>query len=325
MFESSTMRARRLEPASAPTAPIRAPFPTAPRPLNPVTPRAPRPVLPDRLAERARPLALADERRLPLAPALVPLLGADGLRRGTTVVVTGASGASDDPVRPRADPAPGASAMALALAAGPSAAGSWVAAVGLPDLGMVAAHEAGVVLDRLALVPHPPKASWAATVAALIDGIDVVLVRAAGVRPADARRLTARVRERGAVLVPLGDGWPEPPELRLTVTGGTWHGLGDGHGHLRARLAQIQVTGRGGASRPRTGQLWLPGPGGVASTPAGPGALPPAWPLASSRAAAGLASAGLGDDAELAGAIGPSHTGTGHRAVLGPDGQAEAG
>jgi hypothetical protein len=229
---------------------------------------APRGAFPDRLAERARPLALAGERRLPLAPALAPLLGDGGLRRGITVVVS-AAGAPGGPVRegPSPDRAEGrgATALAIALAAGPSAAGSWVAAVGLPELGVVAAHEAGVVLDRLALVPDPPRASWAATVAALIDGIDVVLVRAAGVRPADARRLTARARERGAVLVPLGDGWPEPPELRLTVTGGTWHGLGDGHGHLRARLAEVRLTGRGGVSRPRTGRLWLPGPDGTAA------------------------------------------------------------
>src|SRR4051812_8149376 len=91
MFESSAMTARRLDPAPRPAAPIRVPSPPAPRPLPPVA-RAPRPALPDRLAERARPLALAGDRRLPLAPALVPLLGADGLRRGTTVVVTAASG-----------------------------------------------------------------------------------------------------------------------------------------------------------------------------------------------------------------------------------------
>jgi hypothetical protein len=280
-----------------------------------VTP-TPRPALPDRLAERARPLALAGERRLPLAPALVPLLGTDGLRRGTTIVVTGASG---DRGRPGPDPVPGASAMALALAAGPSAAGSWVAAVGLPDLGVVAATEMGADPERLLLVDRPgPR--WPDVVAALT----VVLVRAAGARPADARRLSARVRERGAVLVPLGDGWPEPAELRLTVTGGIWHGLGAGHGHLRARLADVQVTGRGSASRPRTGRLWLPGPGGVASLPAGPGAAAPAWPL-DVPLAAGLGSTVLGDDAELAGAFGPSRAGARHRPVLGADDQAEAG
>src|SRR4029450_12383868 len=71
---------------------------------------------------------LADERLLPALPALQPLLPGRGLRRGTTG--TGASSA----------------AVGLALVAGPSAAGSWVAAVGLPDLGIVAAAETGIVL-----------------------------------------------------------------------------------------------------------------------------------------------------------------------------------
>src|SRR4029453_14259220 len=72
---------------------------------------------------------LADERLLPVVPVLQPLLPGHGLRRGTTVAVAGSA------------------ALALALVAGASAAGSWVAAVGLPDLGIVAAAEAGVALE----------------------------------------------------------------------------------------------------------------------------------------------------------------------------------
>jgi hypothetical protein len=213
-----------------------------------------RPVLAsaETLAGRTCPPTLAAERLLPVLPALAPLLGAPGLRRGTTVGVTGST------------------ALALALVAGPSAAGSWVAAVGLPDLGVVAAAEAGVVLDRFALVAGPPRRLWATVVAALVDGVDVVLVRPpAGTRAADARRLAARVRERGAVLVALGD-WPEAPELLLAVTGCAWEGLGQGHGHLTARRVEVLVTGRGAASRERRAHLWLPDPVGAvaAATPA---------------------------------------------------------
>ena len=57
-------------------------------------------------------------------------------------------------------------------------------------------------------------------VAALLDACDVVLARPpAHLKAADARRLTARARERGAVLVVAGAGWPEAAEVQLTVVG----------------------------------------------------------------------------------------------------------
>jgi hypothetical protein len=72
-------------------------------------------------------------------------------------------------------------------------------------------------------------------VAALLDAVDVVLVRPpAGLPAGQARRLAARARERGAVLVPLGT-WSEPADLRLAVAASAWHGLGQGHGSLASR------------------------------------------------------------------------------------------
>src|SRR4029453_4794964 len=187
------------------------------------------------LRSSGRPAALADERLLPVVPALRPLLPNQGLRRGSTVAV-GRSAA----------PAP-----ALARVAGASAAGSWVAAVGLPDLGILAAAETGVALERLALVPSPGPPAWPTVVAALLDAIDVVLVRSPpGLPPAQARRPAPRARARGAVLVPLGP-WSEPADLRLAVTASAWHGLGQGHGTLRARQVEILITCRGPATRER--------------------------------------------------------------------------
>src|SRR5215211_3197775 len=188
---------------------------------------------------------LADERLLPVVPALAPLLPNQGLRRGSTVAVDRSA------------------ALALALVAGASAAGFWVAAVGLPDLGILAAAETGVALERLALVPSPGPRAWPTVVAALLDAIDVVLVRSPpGLPPAQARRLAARARERGAVLVPLGP-WSEPADLRLAVTASAWLGLGQGHGHLRARKAEVTIAGRGPAARERRFLLWLPSPDGT--------------------------------------------------------------
>ncbi|MGI8662955.1 MAG: hypothetical protein ACR2LQ_07060 [Acidimicrobiales bacterium] len=186
---------------------------------------------------------------LPVTLAFSSLLP-DGLRRGTTVVVGGST------------------SLALALVAGPAAAGSWVAAVGISSLGLAAAHELGVDLAHLVLVAEPPKQQWATVVATLVDGLDIVVVRSsARVAGADARRLTARARERGSVLVILAaqkglDAWPEAPDVSLTVTASAWEGLGEGHGHLRARRVTVEADGRRVYARPRRAELWLPAAGG---------------------------------------------------------------
>src|SRR5690606_24891592 len=104
------------------------------------------------VADRARPVTLARERTRPLLEPLLPLLPDAGLARGTSMAVTGT----------------GATTLALGLAAGPSRAGSWVAVVGLAELGLAAAAEAGVDLRRLALVDGPPPGQWAGVVAALV-------------------------------------------------------------------------------------------------------------------------------------------------------------
>jgi hypothetical protein len=200
------------------------------------------------LVERVQPLAMAGERLLPVLPPLEPLLPAGGLRRGSVVAVAGST------------------SLALALLAAASAQGSWCAAVGLPALGLAAAAELGVVLDRFPLVASPGRDSgpggWAWVVAALLDACDVVLARPpAALRAADARRLTARVRERGAVLVVAG-AWVEPAEVRLTLASATWEGLGQGHGRLRGRRVEVVTGGRGAAGRERRVPLWLPHPDG---------------------------------------------------------------
>jgi hypothetical protein len=206
-------------------------------------------------ARRVQPTTLARERVLPVAEALHPLLPG-GLVRGTSVQVAGAVDGL------------GSTSLALALLAGPSAAGSWAATVGVPDLGLAAAAGFGVDLGHLVLVAPPPAGEWATVVAALLDAFEVVVARPpvpGRVRPADARRLAARARERGSVLVRLGDGgaWPEAADVSLTVVATTWEGLGLGHGHLRARRATVEATGRRGFDRPRRADLWLPGPGGI--------------------------------------------------------------
>jgi hypothetical protein len=136
----------------------------------------------------------------------------------------------------------------------------------MPSLGLVAAAELGVALERLALVADPGAATWGSVVAALVDAFDVVLVRPGGrVRSADGRRLTARARERGAVLLRVGTagGWQEGADVRLAVAHGAWEGLGEGHGHLRARQVEVVVDGRRAAGRERRVRLWLPSADGA--------------------------------------------------------------
>lgn len=196
-----------------------------------------------RVAEVVRPVALAREQVLEVLPALGALLPDGGLRRGGSVAVAGGA----------------ATSLALALAAGPSQAGSWTAVVGLPSLGLAAAAELGVVLERLTLVPAPPPSQWATVVATALDAFDVVLLGPAPrARAGDVRRLAARARERGAAMVLLGPLGDLAADVVLTATAVRWEGVGEGEGHLRARRVAVQVTGRGRASRGRAATLWLP-------------------------------------------------------------------
>jgi hypothetical protein len=205
------------------------------------------------LAERVRPVTLTREQRLPVLPALEGLLPGGGLRRGATVSVTG---------EPEGG---GATSLALALVAEASRVGSWVAAVGLPSLGLVAADELGVAIERLVLVAAPERDAWGGVVAALVDGFDLVVLQGGrrGIRPADARRLVARARERGAVLLQLGGGWPERADVELRITRARWEGIEPGHGHLQARKVRVVGGGRGEAAQPRRADLWLPGADGT--------------------------------------------------------------
>ena len=208
-------------------------------------------------AARTRPTAMAGTRRLEVVGAVRGLFPDGGIQRGITLGVGSPAGV------------PGSWSLALAVAGGVMAGGScsWAAAVGFPSLGLVAASELGVPLGRLALVPAPGD-SWPVVVASLLDGVDlVVLCPPARVRPADARRLGARVRERGSVLMVVEAaglrGWPESPEVRLDVESAEWAGLGAGHGGLRARRVEVALGGRRvGGGRGRRVPLWLPGPGG---------------------------------------------------------------
>jgi hypothetical protein len=195
------------------------------------------------LVTRAAAGSAAAERTLPLLPAFAALLPAPVVQRGSVVGCAGGAAVS----------------LALSLAAGPSQQGAWVAVVGMPALGLAAAVEAGIVLERLVAVTEPADdARWADVLAACIDGFDVVLLgpSAQQVHPSTARRLTARLQSRGAVAIAVG----APvfgADLRFECTASTWEGLGDGHGVARGRRTTVELTGRR-VPRARRAEYWLP-------------------------------------------------------------------
>ena len=208
------------------------------------------------VADRSRPVTLARDQTLPLIEPLATMFPEGRLRRGITVAVRG----------------PGSTTLAFALAASASSAGSWVALVGVADANLATAAELGVALERVAVM-HPLPAQWSATVAAVIGAFDiVVLAPCHRVSAGDARRLMARARERGSVLITLvrkgpsgpsraGDtarAWPERVDAELSISTLRWQGLGQGHGNLRARVARVDMTGRRELARPRQGEFVLP-------------------------------------------------------------------
>ncbi len=210
------------------------------------------------VADRVAPLALAHQRTLPLLPAVSELFVGGSLQRGTTVAVNGI----------------GATSLSLVLAAGPSQAGSWTALVGAEGLGLAAAAEAGIALERLLVVSPLDPSTNVGVVAALIGAVDVVMVGPGlRFRPADLRRLSARLRESGSVLIQIGSSQIESSQIGssrgpgvdvgVRVVASQWSGLGSGHGLLRSRRVEVCTQGRGAAARPRAVSFLLPGPDGA--------------------------------------------------------------
>ncbi|WP_166872134.1 MULTISPECIES: hypothetical protein [unclassified Salinibacterium] len=176
-------------------------------------------------------------RTLPTLPALADLLPGGGLRVGASYSVQGSA------------------SLAMALMAGPAASGAWCGVVGMPEFGAEAAAGLGIDLNRVVLVPRPGE-QWLAVTGAIADALTVIVVKPSGrVTETAASRLSARLRQREAVLIALGP-WPQA-EARLSVSEGRWGGIGDGHGYLAGRQVTVTVSGAGNG-RQLSRRIWMP-------------------------------------------------------------------
>jgi hypothetical protein len=180
------------------------------------------------LAERVAPLALAGDRTLPVAEAFAELFPERGLVRGRTLACSG----------------PAATSLALALAAPAVVAGSWLATIDVPTIGLDAASELGIALERVVAV-RAEATRWPDVVAAAADGFDILITRVpADASPSSMRKVATRLRQRDVVMLVLGDPGPLSCDGVLTADGAEWIGLGDGHGHLQHRRLVVEASGR---------------------------------------------------------------------------------
>lgn len=206
--------------------------------------------IPDEVRAKVAPVTLAGDHLLPLISPLAAVVPWGGLRRGTSISVQGSAGF-------------GATSLALALIAEATQRGSWAVVVGIPSIGLTAAAELGVALERLAVIERPKTSMWASVVGALIGSFDLVMVSPQHrLPPSDQRRLSSRARERGTVMMSVAADPIGTSDLSFKLINSGWEGVGEGHGYLRSRQVLLEVGGRREASRPTTVRLRLPGASG---------------------------------------------------------------
>ncbi len=199
------------------------------------------------LSTRLQPVARVDEQVLAVRHELVSLFPWGGLRRGSILDV-------------------GSVSLCWWVISEAVREGSWAAVVGLRDAGWASLPEHGVVADRVVAIDTPPPDVAVTALAALVDALDIVVVGPEiTLRASDLRRLSARIRERGGVLIGVnpgpaaGSGWAEGVDLRIHMKSSRWVGAGRGDGVLHGREVEIEAQGKGAAARPRRVTLWSQG------------------------------------------------------------------
>lgn len=131
--------------------------------------------------------------------------------------------------------------------------GSWLSLVNLQQVGFLALHEYGVALHRTVSVSVERNASWGAVVGALVDGFDLVAVSAPQCSPAEARRITARVKAQSSVLFLVGAPGPFSPHAAFSAATKQWQFTT----HAIRREVQVQAQGKR-VHGPRSCVAYLP-------------------------------------------------------------------
>ncbi len=189
------------------------------------------------LGDRVAPVSMALERTLPTSPECADLFAEGALVRGRVLSCTGAASTT----------------VALRLVAAAVKAGGWMAVIDVPMLGLDAASELGIALERVVSITTSNGADagevdaevWADVVAAAADGFEVLVTRVpAGIRLATARRVATRLQQRGVVLVVLGDPGALVCDGVVDSGGQVWGGVGAGWGRLEHRSVEVTATGR---------------------------------------------------------------------------------
>lgn len=201
---------------------------------------------------RVAPVVLAAEQVLPVPEIFHTVLPGGGLQRGWTA---------------RVDGGPSARALAWALLGTVTTSGGWVAAVDVPGISLTAAREVGVAIERVLVVTSPGGNAWSNTIGALIGAVDVIVFGSPRhrVQPREYRRIASRCRERGTVLVELGQqaSGQLQYDVSFSVDPVAWNGLGSGHGRLQARGLDVSVKGRRAPGAGRHARFELPSTDGT--------------------------------------------------------------
>lgn len=177
------------------------------------------------LAERLAQYRQSGYGPLPVGSVLSGLFPAGGLERGHIYGCRGDASLS----------------LLYALIARATQVGSWVATINLFSLGLMSAREHGVALQRMLCInagTHSP--TWTQVVGACVDGIDVVVLHAPQCSLHDARRIEARLKTHGSVLIIVGDPGVFSPAVVLATRTTRW----EFSTHASRRDVEVVATGR---------------------------------------------------------------------------------